>query len=108
MLIIYDKRKITTAWLFLGPVLAFLFSLASWYGFKQLLPSDKILDMETMIITYPLGLLMSLLTPWGWLMYGGLLLIYSQKLRMGISCTVAGALLLGGFWPIWSTAMISA
>lgn len=108
MLMIYDKIKITAAWLILGPVLAFLFSLASWYGFKQLLLSDKILGIEAMIINYPLGLLMSLLTPWGWLMYGGFLLMYSQKLRMGISCTVAGALLLGGFWPIWSTGMVPA
>lgn len=108
MLMTYDKIKITAAWLILGPALAFLFSLASWYGFKQLLPSDNILGIEAMIIHYPLGLLMSLLTPWGWLMYGGFLLMHSQKLRLGLSCTIAGALLLGGFWPIWSSGMVSA
>ena len=94
--------KISTFWLILGPVTALVFSIASWYVINQMSPG-KLHGIDKMISMYPLGLLMSLLTPWGWLMYGGFLLMNSQKLKWGIVCTVIGALLLGGFWPIWST-----
>ena len=94
--------KILTFWLILGPVFALLFSIASWYVINWLSPG-VLYGIDVMISTYPLGLLMSLLTPWGWLMYGGFLLMNSQKVKQGIWCTVIGALLLGGFWPIWAT-----
>jgi len=94
--------KTLTSWLILGPVSALFFSMASWYVFDRISPG-KLHGIDVMISMYPLGLLMSLLTPWGWLMYGGLLLMNSQKLKLGIWCTVIGALLLGGFWPLWST-----
>ena len=96
------SMKISTFWLILGPVTALVFSIASWYVINQMSPG-KLHGIDKMISMYPLGLLMSLLTPWGWLMYGGFLLMNSQKLKWGIVCTVIGALLLGGFWPIWST-----
>lgn len=89
-------------WLILGPVFALIFSILSWNVIDQLSPG-KLYGIDVMISMYPLGLVMSLLTPWGWLMYGGLLLMNSQKLKLGISCTVLGAVLLGGFWPIWAT-----
>ena len=94
--------KTIITWLILGPVFALVLSMASWYVIEQISPG-KLYGIEVMISMYPLGLLMSLLTPWGWLMYGGLLLMNSQKLKMGIWCTVTGALLLGGFWPLWAT-----
>lgn len=106
-LMILNKIKIMLVWLVLGPVLALILSTASWHVIEQLSPG-KLHSIEAMIATYPLGLLLSLLTPWGWLMYGGLLMMMnSQKLKMGIACTLAGALLLGGFWPIWSTNITS-
>lgn len=94
--------KTLSVWLMLGPVFALVFSVACWHVINQFSP-DRLHGIDVMIATYPLGLLMSLLTPWGWLMYGGLLLMNSQKLKLGICCTVTGALLLGGFWPIWAT-----
>ena len=94
--------KTLTFWLMLGPVLALLLSFVSWYVINQFSPG-KLHGIEVMISMYPLGLLMSLLTPWGWLMYGGLLLMGSEKLKWGIWCTLIGALLLGGFWPLWAT-----
>jgi len=96
------SMKTLTAWLFLGPVFALTFSMASWYVIDQISPG-KLHGIDVMISMYPLGLLMSLMTPWGWLMYGGFLLMNSEKLKLGIWCTVIGALLLGGFWPVWST-----
>lgn len=96
------SMKILCFWLILGPVFALILSMASWYVIEQISPG-KLHGIDVMIYMYPLGLLMSLLTPWGWLMYGGLLLMNSQKLKLGIWCTVIGALLLGGFWPLWST-----
>jgi hypothetical protein len=96
------SMKTSGFWLILGPVMALVLSMASWYVIDQVSPG-KLHGIDKMISMYPLGLLMSLLTPWGWLMYGGLLLMNSQKLKWGIWCTVIGALLLGGFWPIWAT-----
>ena len=96
------SMKTLTFWLFLGPVFALVFSIASLYVIDRYSPGF-LYGIDVMISMYPLGLLMSLLTPWGWLMYGGLLLMNSQKLKQGIWCTVIGALLLGGFWPIWAT-----
>jgi hypothetical protein len=99
-----NKIKMALLWLILGPVLALILSTASWYVIEQLSPG-KLYSLEVVVHMFPKGLLLSLMTPWGWLMYGGLLLMYSQKLKIGISCTVVGALLLGGFWPIWATDM---
>ena len=82
--------------------MALVFSMASWYVIDQMSPG-KLHGIGNMISMYPLGMLMSLLTPWGWLMYGRFLLMNSQKLKWGISHTVIGALLLGGFWSIWAT-----
>lgn len=88
----------------MGPVSALMISIPSWYVIDQLSPG-KLAGIEVLFTMYPLGLLMSLLTPWGWLMYGGLLLMNNGKPKAGLACTVLGALLLGGFWPIWSTDM---
>ncbi len=96
------SMKTLTYWLMMGPVFALMLSIPSWYVIDQLSPG-KLSSIDVMFYTYPLGLLMSLLTPWGWLMYGGFLLMNSGKLKAGILCTVIGALLLGVFWPIWST-----
>jgi len=103
----HNKMKTTLLWLILGPVLALIFSTASWHVIEQLSPG-KLYSIEVIVRMFPQGLLMSLMTPWGWLMYGGFLLMNSQKLKLGISCTVTGALLLGGFWPIWATDMALA
>jgi len=99
-----NKVKIVALWLILGPILALTLSIASWYIIEQLSPG-KLYSLEIMVRMFPKGLLLSLMTPWGWLMYGGFLLMYSQKLKIGILCTVTGALLLGGFWPILATDM---
>ncbi|MCK5003200.1 MAG: hypothetical protein KAS57_09250 [Gammaproteobacteria bacterium] len=97
-----NKIKNISLWLILGPVLALLFSTISWYVIYQFSP-DKLLNIEILFTKFPLGLFLSLMTPWGWLMYGGLLFMYSKKTNMSVSCTIIGALLFGGFWPIWST-----
>jgi len=102
-----QKIKIVFLWLMLGPVLALLFSIASWHIIYQFSP-DKLLNIETLFTQYPLGLLMSFMTPWGWLMYGGLLFMYSKITKMSVFCTVTGALLFGGFWPIWSAFLTTA
>ena len=95
------KIKIIILWLILGPALALLLSTASWSIINQLSPG-KLSDLSTLFTLYHKGLLLSLLTPWGWLMYGGLLLMNSNKLKVGISCTLGGAALFGIFWPIWA------
>ena len=84
------SMKILASWLILGPVFALTFSMASWYVFEQVSPG-KLHGIDVMISMYPLGLLMSLLTPWGWLMYGGFFLMNAEKLKSGIFCTVTGA-----------------
>jgi len=96
------SKKILAFWLVLGPVFALIISVASWYVFDWISPG-KLHGIDAMISMYPLGLLMSLLTPWGWLMYGGFFLMNAEKLKWGIWCTVIGAVLLGGFWPLWAT-----
>ncbi|MDH5472998.1 MAG: hypothetical protein OEY61_09085 [Gammaproteobacteria bacterium] len=94
-------------WLAGGPLLALVISFASWFAIDYLTP-DKLNHPATLITAYPLGLVMSLLTPWGWLMYGGFFLMQSRKLKLGLSCTLTGAIILGLFWPIWSIDMVSA
>ena len=93
-------------WLMSGPVFALAISFPSWFIIDYLTPG-KLHDISTLLIAYPLGLFMSLLTPWGWLMYGGLLSMNTSKSRLGIYCTLGGALMLGLFWPIWSTGIVS-
>lgn len=96
--------KIFSSWLILGPLLALILSIPSWYIIEWFEPT-KLIGLDAMIYSYPMGLLMSLLTPWGWLMGGGLLLMNSQKFKAGIACAIAGAVVLGGFWPIWATSI---
>lgn len=100
------KTRTIVLWLLLGPVLALLVALPSWYALRHFSP-DKITGLAEMIGTYPMGLLMSALAPWGWLMYGGLFMMLSQRHRLGVICTAIGAILLGVFWPIWSTFLVS-
>lgn len=88
-------------WLLFGPLLALAISFISWFMINYFTPG-KLLEPGTMISVYPLALLMSLLTPWGWLMYGGLLMINNQKLKIGLYCTLGGAIILGLFLPVWS------
>ncbi len=96
------SMKVSLSWLLLGPIAALLISLVSWFVFDYFSPG-KLSPISDMISAYPFGLLMSLLTPWGWLMYGGFLLMNADKLKAGIWCSVGGAVLLGGFWPVWAT-----
>ena len=96
------SMKTDLFWLLLGPVAALLISFVSWFVFEHFTPG-KLSRIPEMLAAYPLGLLMSLLTPWGWLMYGGLLLMRADKRRAGIWCSTGGAVLFGGFWPIWAT-----
>jgi len=102
------KTSITKSffWLLLGPAAAFLISLVSRAALEYVSP-DKVAGIREMLAAYPLGLLVSLLTPWGWLMYGGLLLMHSQNPVRGVWCTIAGSLLLGLFWPIWATFLVT-
>ncbi|MCW8855059.1 MAG: hypothetical protein OQK76_01010 [Gammaproteobacteria bacterium] len=98
--------KTNLIWLLSGPVFALTLSFANWFVIDYFTPG-KLNEISTLITAYPLGLVMSLLTPWGWLMYGGLLLMNTRKSRSGLYCTLGGALILGLFWPIWSTDMVS-
>jgi hypothetical protein len=104
------KMKFTTRtiilWLLLGPVLAFLVSLPSWHVLHYFSP-DKLAGLTEMINAYPMGLLMSVMAPWGWLMYGGLIMMISKRQRLGLICTAIGATLLGVFWPVWSAFLVS-
>lgn len=95
----------TAQWLLLGPALALAISVGSWFVFEFFSPG-KLSGIEAMIRAYPRGLLMSLLTPWGWLMYGGALMMFSGRSRNGMICTVIGAVILGAFWPVWSTFIL--
>ncbi len=94
--------KISLYWLLLGPVLALLISYASWFGFEHFSPG-KLSRIPEMLAAYPLGLVISLLTPWGWLMYGGFLLMSAGRHKAGVWCSVGGAMILGVFWPVWAT-----
>ena len=92
-------------WLLLGPVAALPLSLLSRAVLEAVSPG-KVAGIPDMLAAYPLGLLISLLTPWGWLMYGGLFLMHSERPGRGAWCTVGGGLLLGLFWPIWATFLV--
>ena len=92
--------KTAVFWLLLGPAMALGISFVSWSILKSFSP-DKLSDATGLITTYPKGLLMSLLTPWGWLMYGGFLAMVFDRRKLGIYCTSVGAVVLGAFWPIW-------
>ncbi len=96
--------KICLYWLLLGPATALLISCASWFGFEHFSPG-KLSGFQTLFALYPLGLLVSLLTPWGWLMYGGLLLMNTGRYRVGMWCSFGGAVILGIFWPVWATSL---
>ncbi len=97
----------TLLWLIMGPALALLLALPGWMLFDHLSPG-KLTGVKEMVGVYPKALLMSVLTPWGWLMYGGFILMSGEKQRTGMICTVSGAIILGLFLPIWSTYMVSA
>lgn len=97
--------RMSLYWLALGPLLGLALSFPSWL-FLEYLEPGKLYGAGDMILAYPLGLLMSLLTPWGWLMYGGLLLMHGDNRRAGVLCTLAGAIILGAFWPIWATDLV--
>ena len=99
------KLKIITYWLLLGPLAALLLSFLSRTGLNHLSP-DKLSSLAELVSAYPMGLFMSLLTPWGWLMYGGLILMMTDRIKIGVRCTLGGALLLGCFWPIWATFLV--
>ncbi|MCW8924395.1 MAG: hypothetical protein OQK69_12340 [Gammaproteobacteria bacterium] len=99
--------KIIALWLIIGPALALIFSTLSWYIIEYLTPG-KLAGIDVLFSQYILALLLSVMTPWGWLIYGGFLLMMTKNLKMGVSCTLIGALLLGGFWPIWATDLASA
>lgn len=95
----------TLIWLFLGPCLALVISFPSWYLLDYISP-DKLTGIAEMVGVYPKGLLMSLLTPWGWLMYGGLVMLSGDKQKPGVICTVAGAIILGVLFPVWATFIV--
>ena len=88
-----------------GYWLTLLLALPVWMAFDLLSPG-KLAGMTEMMGVYPKALLMSVLTPWGWLMYGGLILMSGEKQRTGMICTLMGAVILALFLPIWSTYMI--
>ena len=96
---------ISLSWLALGPVLGLAISYPSRLILERLAPGNLAATAD-MISAYPLGLLLSLLTPWGWLMYGGLILMHGDKRKAGVLCTLAGSILLGLFWPIWATFLV--
>lgn len=98
------RIKIIFQWLLLAPLAALAISFASHFCLEYFSPG-KLTDKWLLLTDYPLGLVMSLLTPWGWLMYGGLILMLSGKRRAGFCCSIAGGLLLGLFWPIWASHM---
>ena len=95
------RLKISLEWILLAPVSALLLSFASHLLLEYLSPG-KLTGQRELLTNYPLGLIMSLLTPWGWLMYGGLIMMLTGRRRAGIWCAVGGAVLLGLFWPIWT------
>ena len=94
--------KVSLLWLLLGPVSALTISLGSWFVFEYFSPG-RLSSIPDMLAAFPFGLLLSLLTPWGWLMYGGFLLMTAGNSRAGTRCTGGGAFLLGCFWPVWAT-----
>ena len=96
------QAKPILLWLALGPVFALLLSLFARRVYENFSP-EQLADISTMLSSYPLGLAMSLLTPWGWLMYGGLFLLTTGKSKLGLWCTSGGAVIFGLFWPVWVT-----
>ena len=76
--------------------MALALSFVSWFGFEHFSPG-KLSRIPEMLATYPLGLLLSLMTPWGWLMYGGFLLMNAGKHKAGTWCSLGGAVILGAF-----------
>ncbi len=95
--------KISLQWMLLAPVAALIISFASHFCFEYFSPG-KLASPRELITNYPLGLFMSLLTPWGWLMYGGLILMLTDRRRPGFWCSLGGGVILGLFWPIWASS----
>jgi hypothetical protein len=95
-----SRIKISLQWLLLAPAAALIISFASRYVLEYFSPG-KLTGYRELITYYPLGLFLSLLSPWGFLMYGGLILMLNGKRRSGFWCSVVGGVILGLFWPIW-------
>ena len=96
-----SRIKIVLQWLLLAPALALILSFASRYCLEFLSPG-KLTGYRELLTNYPLGLFLSLLSPWGWLMYGGLILMLTGRRRPGLWCSTGGGVILGFFWPIWA------
>jgi len=96
-----SRIKISLQWLLLAPAMALILSFASRYSLEYFSPG-KLTGYRELITYYPLGLFLSLLSPWGWLMYGGLILMLNDRRRPGFWCSIGGAVILGLFWPIWA------
>ncbi len=96
------RVKISLQWLLLAPMAALIISFASHFCLEYFSPG-KLTGYRELLTYYPLGLFMSLLAPWGWLMYGGLILMMAGRQRSGFWCSVGGGVILGLFWPIWAS-----
>jgi hypothetical protein len=95
------RVKITLQWLLLAPAMALTISFASRYCLEFFSPG-KLTGYRELLTNYPLGLFLSLLSPWGWLMYGGLILMPNGRRRPGLWCSIGGGVIFGLFWPIWA------
>ena len=89
----------------LAPVAALIISFASHYCLEYLSPG-KLTSYRELLTIYPLALVLSFLTPWGFLMYGGLILMLTGRPRPGFWCSIGGGVILGLFWPIWAVYLI--
>ena len=96
------KVKFTLQWVLMAPVAARVISFGSRYCL-EFFSAGKLTGYRELLTTFPLGLLLSLLTPWGWLMYGGLIMMINGRRRPGVWCSVGGGAILGLFWPVWAT-----
>ena len=97
-----SRILISLQWLLLAPAAALAISFASHFSLEYLSPG-KLSGYRELLTTYPFGLLLSLLTPWGWLMYGGLIMMLTGRRRPGLWCSIGGGVILGLFWPVWAT-----
>ncbi len=96
------RIKISLQWFLLAPIAALIISFGSHYCLEYFSPG-KLTGYRELLASYPLGLVLSVMTPWGWLMYGGLILMLSGRRRPGFWCSAGGGVLLGLFWPIWAS-----
>ena len=83
--IVNPKVRVGLQWVLMAPVADLVISFGGRYCI-EFFSTGTLTGYRELLTTFPLGLLLSLLTPWGWLMYGGLIMMINGRRRPGAWC----------------------